>query len=104
MVIQNAITGVLLMLSIGCVVRASVLFGNIAQQVNRLVAKEKQVNPWDRRVFFRILREYRQLNPNGTVILKMNLWAGIGFALAAVAVIYWFFSGAASVGYIPTHR
>jgi hypothetical protein len=106
MTIQVAVSAIFFLISMGCMVRANLLFGEIGADINRLLNGEQAISlaGFVRHRFFEILSTYRKLYPDGKLVFKLQIWAAIGFACFLGSVCYWFFSGAGSAGYIPRHR
>jgi len=94
------------LIGMACMVRANLLAGEIVAEINRLVPEEREISPigFIRLRFFDILADYRRLCPGGKLALHLSIWSAIGFACFLGSASYWFFSGAASAGYIPKLR
>ena len=106
MTAQVAVSSVFFLLGTGCIVRANLLFREIVIEINRLLPTERAISltGFARRRFFGILGEYKRLYPDGKLLLRLSIWSAVGFACLFGSVGYWFFSGAASTGYMPRNR
>lgn len=102
MTVQATVAGVFFLIGIGCMVRANLLFGQIVAEINRLLPAEQAASlaGFVRHRSFEILGKYRKLYPDGKLVLKLAIWSALGFASLFGSAGYWFFSGAASIGYI----
>lgn len=100
------VSTVFFLIGIGCMLRANLLFREIVVEINRLIPTERAISlaGFVRYRFFEILGEYRRLYPDGKLVLRLSIWSAVGFACLFGSVGYWFFSGAASTGYIPRNR
>jgi hypothetical protein len=106
MTVQSAICAVFLVIGIGCIIRANLLFSEIVAEINRVVPAERAISlaGFVRHRFFEILGEYKKLYPAGKLVLTMLIWCAIGFGSFFGAAGYLFFSGAATTGYIMRNR
>jgi hypothetical protein len=106
MTVQAAVSTALFLIGLGCVIRANALFSGIVAEINRLLPSERAISlsGFVRHRFFEILGKYRELYPDGELVIKFSIWGAIGFAFLFGSAGYWFFSGAASTGYIPRNR
>jgi hypothetical protein len=106
MTIQTTLSIGFFLVGIGCMVRANLLFREIAVEINRLLPAERAISlaGFARHRFFEILGEYKRLYPDGKLVLKLSIWSAVGFACLFGSAGYWFFSGAASTDYIPRNR
>ena len=106
MTAQTIVSAVFFFIGIGCIARANLIFREIVVAINRTLATERRISPsgFARHRFFEILGEYKRLYPDGNLVLGLSILSSVGFACLFGSVGYWFFSGAASTGYIPRNR
>jgi hypothetical protein len=106
MIVQNVIAATLFLISMGCMARANLLFREIIAEINRVLPKDRTINPWgfNNYRFFEILAEYKRLCLGGKLTHKVSIWAGIGFTCFFASAGYWFLSGAGTAGYISRHH
>jgi hypothetical protein len=106
MTVQVTVSSVFFLIGMGCLVRANLLFREIVIEINRLLPTERAISlaGFARHRFFEILGEYKRLYPDGKLALRLSMWSTVGFICLFGSVGYWFFSGAASSGYIPRNR
>ena len=106
MTFQVVVSAVLFLVGIGYMVRANLLFREIIVEINRLLPTERAISldGFARHRFFEILGGYKGLYPDGKLVLSFSIWSVVGFACLFGSVGYWFFSGAASTGYMPRNR
>jgi hypothetical protein len=106
MTIQVVVSTVFFLIGIGCMLRANLLFREIVAEINLQLPNERAipVTGFVRYRFFEAICEYRKLYPDGKLVLGLSIWSTIGFLCLFGAAGYWFFSGAASTGYIRRNR
>ena len=106
MTVQVVVSALSFLISMACMIRANLLVREIVVEINRLLPAEREISltGFARHRFFEILMEYRKLYPDGKLVVELSIWSAIGFASLLGAAGYWFFSGAASTGYILRNR
>jgi hypothetical protein len=105
MTLQEVMATIFFLIGVGGLIRANVVFGEITAAINRLEPKE-QANfyGFQRHRFFDVLADYRRLYPEGKLISRVFLWAGIGSSWVLVATVYCLVYGVGSSGYVPRHH
>lgn len=106
MTVQGAVSLFLALISMGCLLRANLLFHEIVVEINRKLPAERAIPFSDELVrhrFVPILEQYKELYPDGKLVLKCLIWAAICFTFCFGAAGYWLFSGAAPT-YIPRNH
>jgi hypothetical protein len=107
MILQSVICAALFFISVTCIGRANLLFGEIVAEINRVLPEDRAIS---RTGFFaryrdvEVFAEYKRLYPDGKLVRKMHMWTAIGFACFFGFAGYLFFSGVGSAGYIPRGR
>jgi hypothetical protein len=106
MTVQEVVSAVFFLISMGCMVRANLLFREIVAEINRLTPAERAIpfTGFLRHRFFEVLGEYKRLYPDGKLVLTLSIWSAIGFLCLFGSAGYWIVSGAAFTGYIPRNR
>jgi len=81
MTIQAVVYAVLFFIGTFCIIRANLLFFDVVADVNRLSPEDRAIPlaGFMRHRFGEAVTRYRRHYPDGKLILKMYVWAAIGF-------------------------